>query len=970
MATNKYHTLLRTIQRAAALLCAGMLAFSISSFREFSALADSEETERASEDRFTASLMDREHTYASYPSQIGPQPDGTEEISLDVSAFRAEGIEPAEYEGTEALLFPGEGESAEAVVTVKKAGVYEIALQYYPVPGSSREIEIGLELDDAFPFSEAAAIVLERVWRDETEIQTDPTTGNQYSPRQIECPMWLTSLLKNRDGKYQGAYRLYLTEGEHTLRLTALQTAFAFGGCTLSPPNEPPAYADYIKTHGKPADGEYRQTYEAERASLKSDQTLSPSGDRTSPNTSPYDVAKIRMNVIGRNWNSPAQWIEWEFSVPAGGYYRFHFRYQQDGVKGLAAHRILTIDGETPFREAETLRFPYTEGWASAGLQDGEGQDAAVWLEAGSHTLRLEATSGGLTESIRSLDNVVYNLNELYRQIIMITGVSPDKYQDYALEASVPGLLDTLAAAASSLREAYADVSDLSGGKGNYAELLSRFAYQLEDFVKESDTIDLRLTEFKDNISALSAWLLDMKQQPLLLDSFTVSSPGVSLPRAEDSFWEKVKHEVSAFFVSFFEDYSAVGFEAKSENITLWLNSGRDQAQVIKSMVSDMFTPQTGIGVDIKLVNATLVQARLSGNSPDVSIMQGRGQPVNLAARNALLPLDDFDGFKEVLARFQPSAATPYRLNGKTYALPDSQSFFMLFYRKDVLRELGLTPPETWDELREVSSALQRNNMEVGLPYTSIDASGAVDSGMGSRNIFSALLLQQGGRVYNDSLSATELSDPIAQQAFIDWAEFYQLYDMPLTYDFYNRFRTGEMPIGITSYTMYNQLTVAAPEIRGLWEMLPIPGTAGEDGTLDISQGGAGTAAIILRDTTHPEACWQFLKWWTSAEAQTRYSSDIEAAMGVSARYPTANIEAFQNIPWTRQETANLMKQWESVEEIPEAVGGYTLVRGLDNAFREAVLEGRNPREALLVWNRSINAEIHRKREEFRYDMD
>lgn len=124
MATNKYHTLLRTIQRAAALLCAGMLAFSISSFREFSALADSEETERASEDRFTASLMDREHTYASYLSQIGPQPDGTEEISLDVSAFRAEGIEPAEYEGTEALLFPGEGESAEAVVTVKKAGPF------------------------------------------------------------------------------------------------------------------------------------------------------------------------------------------------------------------------------------------------------------------------------------------------------------------------------------------------------------------------------------------------------------------------------------------------------------------------------------------------------------------------------------------------------------------------------------------------------------------------------------------------------------------------------------------------------------------------------------------------------------------------------------------------------------------------------------------------------------------------------
>ena len=90
--------------------------------------------------------------------------------------------------------------------------------------------------------------------------------------------------------------------------------------------------------------------------------------------------------------------------------------------------------------------------------------------------------------------------------------------------------------------------------------------------------------------------------------------------------------------------------------------------------------------------------------------------------------------------------------------------------------------------------------------------------------------------------------------------------------------------------------------------------------------------------------------------------------MGVAARYPTSNLEAFGNIHWTRQESAVLTAQRESIEEIPEVVGGYYLVRGLDNAFREAVLEGRNPREALLVWDRSVNAEIQRKREEFQYD--
>lgn len=930
------------------------------------------ETENAvpDEERFTESLMDRKNTYAAYELANADRPQGTATIELLPDAFATEELLPAIYEEKSALSFVGEGESATATFSVQTAGMYELQFVYYPIPGNSREVEIGLELDGLFPFSEAAAITLERAWKDKTAIQTDPITDNQYSPRQEEAPMWMTARLKNRDGSYRGAYRFYLSEGEHTLRLTALQTAFAFGGCAFVPSVTVPTYQEYIAQHGAPQNGTHIEVLEAEAASLKSDQTLVPANDRTSPNTSPYDVAKIRMNVIGANWSATAQWIEWSFSVPADGWYRLNFRYQQDAIKGMPTHRLLTIDGATPFKEALTVKFPYTERWDSVGLQDSEGNEAALWLTAGPHTLRMETTSGELTDSIRQLDNVVYDLNEIYRQIIMITGVSPDEYQDYNLVASIPKLLETLSACAVSLRSAYDDVSALSGGKGNYAELLSRFAYQLEDFVEESDTIDLRLTEFKDNITALSAWLLDMKKQPLMLDTITVSSPGMELPRATDTFWERLKHEVMAFFVSFVANYDIVGSEERQENITLWLNSGRDQAQVIKSMINDMFTAETGIGVNIKLVNASLVQAKLSGNSPDVSIMQGRGQPVNLAVRNALLPLDEFEGFDEVLTRFQASAVIPYQLDGKTYALPDSQSFFMMFYRKDVLRELLLTPPQTWDELKAVSSVLQRNNMEIGLPYTSIDASGAVDSGMGSRNIFSALLLQAGGRVYNDNLSATELSSPVSQQAFIDWTEFYQLYDMPLAYDFYNRFRTGEMPIGIASYTMYNYLAVAAPELRGLWDMVPIPGTKKADGSIDISQGGAGSACMILSDTKHPKESWEFLKWWTGADAQIRYSSDIEAVMGVSARYPTANMEAFASVNWTRQEMANLNKQWSAVKEIPEAIGGYTLVRGLDNAFREAVLEGRNAREALLVWDRSINDEIRRKREEFHYDID
>ena len=38
------------------------------------------------------------------------------------------------------------------------------------------------------------------------------------------------------------------------------------------------------------------------------------------------------------------------------------------------------------------------------------------------------------------MQDCVQQLNSIYRQVLYITGVSPDKYRDYQIEASLPGL--------------------------------------------------------------------------------------------------------------------------------------------------------------------------------------------------------------------------------------------------------------------------------------------------------------------------------------------------------------------------------------------------------------------------------------------------------------------------------------------------------------------------------------------------
>lgn len=925
-------------------------------------------------DYFDEVYMIKGTDYQSYlDNQKKVTPTAAEEIVVGAEAFQALGGAVTEQvEDRLAVKLTAGDQAMTASFVVATEGWYEIGVSYMASETTIRDSEAALEIDGAVPFNNAAKLPFGHIWQDEGEIRVNELNGNQSAPRQEMKKCWQTVILKSRDGEYRDAYRFYLTAGSHTVSFTLLEGAMSVDRILFRPYQELPTYKEYQAANkgANKVAKDFEKTYQAEKAFAKSSQTFSPSSDRTSPNNEPSHVSQIRINVIGNNWSGCGDWIEWEIEAPEDGWYQLHFRYQQDANKGLASHRILSIDGVVPFDSADLLAFGYTESFVSYSLSDAKGNQTPVYLKKGKHTMRLEVTAGELSESVYALTNTLDELNTIYREIIMITGVNPDKYTDYDLDVTVPNLKNRLKSSAKSLKSAYDTVQKLSGGKGNQAELLNRFSKQLDSFVKEIASMSLRLTEFKDNISALSTWLMDIRQQPLLLDSFTLTAADVESPYKKDSFLSKVWFEVRMFVASFFSEYDSFVTEDKAESVTLWLTSGRDQAQVIKTMIDDMFTPDTGIGVEIKLVSAGLTQAYLSGDCPDVSIMQGRAQPVNLGARGALLALDDLPGFEEVTKRFQDTAMIPYMLNGKCYGLPDSQSFYMMFYRKDIFNELGLEVPETWDELLFLSNVLQRNNMEVGLPYTSIDANASVDVGMASRNIFSALLLQNKGSFYVEDLTKTALLEEESQQAFRRWTDFYLLYDIPLTYDFYNRFRTGEMPLGIADYTMYNQLSSAALEIKGLWEMVQIPGTRQEDGTLSRAQGSTGSSCVIMKDCKNVDAAWKFLTWWTSTEAQTRYMQDIESVLGVTARFPTSNTEAFINGGWNRKEFAQITAQWSQVEDIPEVVGSYYVVRGLDNAFREVILEGRNPREALSVWNRSINSEIERKRKEFQYEID
>ncbi|MDQ6422884.1 extracellular solute-binding protein [Paenibacillus sp. LHD-117] len=943
--------------------------------------------ERSSRDR------SRGVDYAQYLAQhegegaISPQSD----IVVDASQYAAvqgTGFETrGGFEGMEGeVLLTGEQGRVEWEIQVPESGLYHMSVLYYPIEGKSSGIERALLIDGELPFEEAAYLQFDRIWDNELEEVEQDNRGNDLRPRQVERPEWREALLKDVEGYYAEPFQFHFEAGKHTISFVSEREPMVIKQLKLFRQEPAPTYEEALQAYNQAGARETQNillTVQGEQAAAKSSPTLYPQTERSSPAVEPYSASKTRVNTIGGyNWRVPGQWIEWKIDVPETGLYKIAFKSQQNFVRGIYSTRRLTIDGKLPFKEMELVPFRYKSGYRMDVL--GGDDPYLYYLEKGERTIRLETTLGEFAPLIREVEDSLFNLNAMYRKILMITGAAPDQFRDYRVEQQIPDMLETFRTESDRLKRISKELRRLSGGSGDAEALLKTMSVQLDEMIDEPYTIPRRLGSYKSNTGGLGTWLLRTREMPLEIDELYVASPDKKLPKTGAGFFSQLKHEATTFVNSFVIDYNQIGNVAEDKDVrtvTVWIGSGRDQANTLKAMIDETFTPETGINVNLKLVQMhTLLPATLAGQGPDVAMQIGNDIPVNYAMRGAAADLSGFPDFEEVMERFRPSAVVPYRYEDGVYALPETQTFNMLFYRKDVLAELGLSVPETWDDVAELFAVLNKHHMEFGLPL--VMQPQYPGENIAPNSLFAALLMQNGGEFYRDGGKESDLDSRVGIETFKTWTEFYTDYKLEREFDFPNRFRTGQMPIGIADYTTYNQLTVFAPEIRGLWGFVPIPGTAQADGSVRRDVPSGGSATIMLDDAEDKDAAWSFMKWWTSDEIQTTFGREMESLMGAAARYPTANINALDSLPWPVNDYEQLKAQFESVRGIPEVPGGYFTGRHLLNAFYSVVVnsadqkamgitikgEKAEPRETIVEYVQYMQEEIRNKRMEFGLD--
>jgi ABC-type glycerol-3-phosphate transport system substrate-binding protein len=146
------------------------------------------------------------------------------------------------------------------------------------------------------------------------------------------------------------------------------------------------------------------------------------------------------------------------------------------------------------------------------------------------------------------------------------------------------------------------------------------------------------------------------------------------------------------------------------------------------------------------------------------------------------------------------------------------------------------------------------------------------------------------------------------------------------------------------------------------------PGTP--TGTIIRTSGGTGASMVIFQQSDAKEAAWEFVKWWSNKDSQQRFGGELEALIGVEARWNTANLEALQALPWPRKDIASILEQWRWFREPPVVLGGYFTGRHVLNAWNRVVLQGANPRESLEEAVYDINKELAKKQEEFGLEVD
>ncbi|BCX03197.1 MAG: ABC transporter substrate-binding protein [Candidatus Roseilinea sp.] len=861
-----------------------------------------------------------------------------------------------------------QGDRVRFRVVVPESGDYTISFDAAGAPLKMNTPEGALRINDALLLSDLRRISFPVFYQNSANAFPKDRYGNDALIRQERRVQW--ERVAARDIHFSQPYplRIPLSAGEHRFEFTLTKGTLYLGSITLARFAPYPAYREYLAAQSAPDARGVLLTLEAEYPSYKNDTAARPISSR-SLKVTPYDTYRLLLNALGgESWQKSGSAVYYAFDVPADGLYAITFHALQNTRNNFTVFRRITVNGETPFAELNAVPFPYTPDWTHVTL--GGETPYKLFLRRGQNVLGIEATNAPYLPAIQTIQKALLDINALALEIKKLTGNQVDPFKEWVISDYIPDIRERLDVIRRNLIADKQILLDANQGRPSpevltYQMAIDNLAFLLQD----PDKIPVHMGRFSEGPGSaaqlLGSLLPLLQNQPLALDKIIIHAPDMRPPPADAPLHFALFEDVKRFLRSFQPDpYQSIG--AQADELEVWVNRPRQYVDLLQLMADESFTPHTGIRVKFSLMpdESKLVLANAAGIQPDVALGVSTHIPYELAIRNALYDLRSFEDFDAFIRIYTPGALLSYIINDSVYAIPETQDFWVTYYRKDILDSLGLPVPRTWNEVIEVLPVLQRYGMNYNAPLSG-------GSGLRGYLVTAPYLFNHGAKLYADEGFASSLQTEEAIAAVKFMAESFTIYGMPLTTaSFYESFRYGTIPIGVSNFETYIKLMTAAPELEGLWAIDLYPATVLADGTQNRYATGSAQASLMFANTDKPREGWAFLKWWMSTETQVEFQERLILNYGREYLWNSANLQAFAELPIPQEHKSVILEQWQWLQEPIRLPGSYMQERELSNVWNRIVFEGANPRVAIDNAVITINREIARKMEEFGYLKD
>lgn len=909
--------------------------------------------------------------YNEYLAEQGELPPVSGSVILQAkdakSADDGEVKLTAEPEGKTSLVMEKE-RAYSWTFTMPAAGYASVYVEYIPVENNVSAITRDVRINGEVPFYESQTVQFDRQYQDVGEIK-QAVGGDDIRPSTEELFKWSEIGLVDAGGLYEQPFQFRFNAGENTLQLDYGMGEMKITQIRIEAPQVLPTYEEYrasLPEEVKDAPAGTLLSWEAEKGAVRNDPSIRSVCD-TDAATVPYCDGDYRLNTLGDSrWATGNQWAEWSFHVSKAGLYQISFRASQWYNDGRSSYRQVTIDNEVPFSELLAYEIPYSRSWQTITLGEEKDKPYLIYLDEGDHTIRFTTKIGYMSSVSNHLERASLRLSDVLRSIIKVTGYDIDVNYRYELEKKAPEVITGFQEILAEVK-AMLEIMEAAGTKPSLYYSLVSTEELLEGVIQNPDDVTIRYDELSTLQTNFGTWMDSIRSNALGIDSWTICDPATAPPKATASFWGSLVSTVKIFVKSFSKDYSSISVgEGESDSrIRVWVSLGREWAEALRDMVDNQFTPAYGTQVEMNVfpsgqLNAGAANALMlainSCTAPDVCIGVATSSLAEFAMRDVLTDLSRYEEFDAFTKKFIPNAFVPFTYQEGVYGIPCTQDFSVLFYRKDILSNLGLGIPQTWDDVYQMIAQLNASGYEFYYPQNP-----------------APFIFQNGASYYSEDLRSSGMDDARFMKAFEQYTELFINYQVPTAANFFNRFRTGEMPIGVGSYDLYLSLSTAAPELKGRWGIYMLPGTVQEDGTIDRSvNGGANpvstnpsTANMILKDSAHQSESWEFLQWFMNEDIQVEYGNLVESIIGLGARWNSANLAAFKRLPWSSEEIDTITKQWEYNKEIPIVPGSYATTRYLNFAWTDIVISGKEVRSTLEEAAEEVNREIDKKYKEF-----